>query len=195
MLSDAGTQLTPARLQIEVPPASEPPASPVSDVFSTTSWASKSLCWAPKMSMYSPKSKPAARPTALAPPESVSSTSPSPLIRLPIELLQTYDWSANPASPASSSLADSESESSMHTPTTSADGTISSQDSMYPSDLFGVNKMANQYNELTQHWLGGVIPWGDDPQYQVDHDHWTYNQMMETLTDITITQLAKSTAH
>ncbi|KAG9073909.1 hypothetical protein FS749_014576 [Ceratobasidium sp. UAMH 11750] len=66
---------------------------------------------------------------------------------------------------------------------------------MYPSDLFGINKMANQYNELTQCWLGGVIPWGDDPWYQVDHDHWTYNQMMETLTDITITQLAESTAH
>ncbi|KAG8680748.1 hypothetical protein FRC08_016078 [Ceratobasidium sp. 394] len=193
--SDAGAQSAPARLQIEATPASEPPASPVSDVFSAASWAGQTPSWAPETPMYSPKSEPAARPAAPAPPESVSSTSPPPLIRLPIELPQTYDWSVAPASPASGSLADSESESSVHTPATSADGTISSQDSMYPGDVFGVNETANRYNELTQRWLGGVIPWGDDPRYQVDRDHWTYNRMMETLTDITIAQLAGSVAH
>ncbi|KAG8689235.1 hypothetical protein FRC08_011037 [Ceratobasidium sp. 394] len=175
--SDAGAQSAPARLQIEATPASEPPASPVSDVFSAASWAGQTPSWAPETPMYSPKSEPAARPAAPAPPESV------------------YDWSVAPASPASGSLADSESESSVHTPATSADGTISSQDSMYPGDVFGVNETANRYNELTQRWLGGVIPWGDDPRYQVDRDHWTYNRMMETLTDITIAQLAGSAAH
>ncbi|KAG9075092.1 hypothetical protein FS749_013274 [Ceratobasidium sp. UAMH 11750] len=43
MSSNAGAQSTLARLQIEAPPASEPLASPVSNVFSTASWASKSL--------------------------------------------------------------------------------------------------------------------------------------------------------